>query len=106
MLLFDFDVFFFLLLLLDRLRKRNVETPYTVHISLLEGHVSPSPGQSTVMASMIAERWYMAPGVRRIEIFQNGIVGTLFLPPGEHLMHLNNLEMDLCKFFMRFSLLR
>ncbi|KAF3856526.1 hypothetical protein F7725_017249 [Dissostichus mawsoni] len=26
----------------------------------------------------------MAPGVRRIEIRQNGIVGTLFLPPGEH----------------------
>ena len=70
-----------------RLRKRNVETPYTVHISLLEGHVSPSQGQITKLASLIAERWYMAPGVRRIEIHQNGVVGTLFLPPGEHSVH-------------------
>uniref|UniRef100_A0A8C2XL70 Uncharacterized protein n=1 Tax=Cyclopterus lumpus TaxID=8103 RepID=A0A8C2XL70_CYCLU len=31
---------------------------------------------------VIAERWYMAPGVRRIEIRKDGVVGTLFLPPG------------------------
>lgn len=52
-------------------------------ISLLEGHVSPSEGQSTEMAAVTTERWYMAPGVQRIEIRQNGVVGTLFLPPGE-----------------------
>uniref|UniRef100_A0A3Q4H150 Acyl-CoA thioesterase 19 n=1 Tax=Neolamprologus brichardi TaxID=32507 RepID=A0A3Q4H150_NEOBR len=66
-----------------RLRKRNVETPYIVNISLLEGHTSPSEGQSTELAAVTVERWYMAPGVRRIEIRQNKIVGTLFLPPGE-----------------------
>uniref|UniRef100_A0A3B4GQF3 Uncharacterized protein n=1 Tax=Pundamilia nyererei TaxID=303518 RepID=A0A3B4GQF3_9CICH len=65
-----------------RLRKRNVETPYIVNISLLEGHTSPSEGQSTELAAVTVERWYMAPGVRRIEIRQNKIVGTLFLPPG------------------------
>uniref|UniRef100_A0A3P8SG62 Uncharacterized protein n=1 Tax=Amphiprion percula TaxID=161767 RepID=A0A3P8SG62_AMPPE len=65
-----------------RLRKKNVETPYTVHISLLEGHVAPSGGPITELASVITERWYMAPGVRRIDIRQNGVVGTLFLPPG------------------------
>ncbi|XP_040014877.1 peroxisomal succinyl-coenzyme A thioesterase-like [Xiphias gladius] len=65
-----------------RLRKKNVETPYVVHISLLEGHVSPSEGQSTELAAVYTERWYMAPGVRRIDIRENGLVGTLFLPPG------------------------
>ncbi|XP_068449755.1 bile acid-CoA:amino acid N-acyltransferase-like [Clinocottus analis] len=65
-----------------RLRKKNVETPYVMHMSLLEGHVSPSEKQSTELAAVSAERWYMAPGVRRIEIRQDGIVGTLFLPPG------------------------
>ncbi|CAI5688174.1 unnamed protein product [Oreochromis niloticus] len=64
------------------LRKRNVETPYMVNISLLEGHTSPSEGQRTELAAVTTERWYMAPGVRRIEIRQNNIVGTLFLPPG------------------------
>ncbi|CAI5688188.1 unnamed protein product [Oreochromis niloticus] len=64
------------------LRKRNVETPYMVNISLLEGHTSPSEGQRTELAAVTIERWYMAPGVRRIEIRQNNIVGTLFLPPG------------------------
>ncbi|AWP03051.1 putative acyl-coenzyme A thioesterase 4-like [Scophthalmus maximus] len=65
-----------------RLRKKNVETPYVVHVSLLDGHVSPSEGQSSELAAVTTERWYMAPGVRRIEIRQNKVVGTLFLPPG------------------------
>ena len=25
----------------------------------------------------------MAPGVRRIEVNKNGLIGTLFLPPGK-----------------------
>lgn len=65
-----------------RLRKRNVETPYVVVLSLLEGHVSPSVGQSTELAAVTTERWYMTPGVQRTEIRKNGIVGTLFLPSG------------------------
>uniref|UniRef100_A0A3Q3R5S1 Uncharacterized protein n=1 Tax=Monopterus albus TaxID=43700 RepID=A0A3Q3R5S1_MONAL len=64
------------------LRKINVLTPYTVQISLLEGHISPSEAQGTELATVITERWYIAPGVRRIDIRQNGVVGTLFLPPG------------------------
>ncbi|KAJ4927364.1 hypothetical protein JOQ06_015097 [Pogonophryne albipinna] len=65
-----------------RLRKKKVQTPYVMLISLLKGHVSPSERPSTELAAVNAERWYMAPGVRRIEIRQNGVVGTLFLPPG------------------------
>lgn len=65
-----------------RLRKKNVEIPYTVNISLLEGHVSPGGGQIHELAAVTTERWYMSPGVRRIEIRQNEAVGTFFLPPG------------------------
>ncbi|XP_038868241.1 acyl-coenzyme A thioesterase 1-like isoform X2 [Salvelinus namaycush] len=75
-----------------RLRKKNVETPYSVQLSLLEGHIPvPSSHGSNKeqrqrgeqeLAAVTVERWYMAPGVRRIEIRQNGVVGTLFLPPG------------------------
>ncbi|XP_053172457.1 peroxisomal succinyl-coenzyme A thioesterase-like [Scomber japonicus] len=65
-----------------RLRKKNVETPYIVQMSLMEGHVSPSERQSAELATVTTERWYMAPGVKRIDIRQNGVVGTLFLPPG------------------------
>uniref|UniRef100_A0A3Q2CF87 Uncharacterized protein n=1 Tax=Cyprinodon variegatus TaxID=28743 RepID=A0A3Q2CF87_CYPVA len=65
-----------------RLRKKNVEAPFTVRISLLEGHVSPSRGQLNELAAVSAERWYVAPEVKRIDIRQNGIVGTLLVPPG------------------------
>ncbi|XP_053509453.1 acyl-coenzyme A amino acid N-acyltransferase 2 [Ictalurus furcatus] len=72
-----------------RLRKKHVETPYTVDVSMLEGHISPlnsckdkqSSGEHE-LATVSLQRWYMVPGVRRIEIRQNGVVGTLFLPPG------------------------
>ncbi|XP_055016377.1 uncharacterized protein LOC110171321 isoform X3 [Boleophthalmus pectinirostris] len=67
-----------------RLRKRDTYTPYVFKVSVLEGHVSPGHrgAERTELASISTERWYMAPGVKRIEIRQNGLVGTLFLPPG------------------------
>ncbi|XP_077386599.1 peroxisomal succinyl-coenzyme A thioesterase-like [Festucalex cinctus] len=65
-----------------RLRKKNVETPFVVDISLLEGHVCPRERENAELAVATTERWYMAPGVQRIDIRQNGVVGTLFLPPG------------------------
>ncbi|XP_077429723.1 bile acid-CoA:amino acid N-acyltransferase-like [Vanacampus margaritifer] len=65
-----------------RLRKKNVEIPLIVDISLLDGHVSPREKEIAVLAVVTTERWYMAPGVQRIDIRQNGVVGTLFLPPG------------------------
>uniref|UniRef100_A0A3Q3DKK0 Uncharacterized protein n=1 Tax=Hippocampus comes TaxID=109280 RepID=A0A3Q3DKK0_HIPCM len=65
-----------------RLRKKNVETPFIVDISLLEGHVTPRERENSELAVATTERWYMAPGVQRIDIRQNGVVGTLFLPPG------------------------
>ncbi|XP_053723043.1 peroxisomal succinyl-coenzyme A thioesterase-like [Synchiropus splendidus] len=65
-----------------RLRKKSVETPHLVDISLLEGHVTPTDTRSVELAAASAERWYIAPGVRRVEIRERGVVGTLFLPPG------------------------
>ncbi|XP_060766209.1 peroxisomal succinyl-coenzyme A thioesterase-like isoform X2 [Neoarius graeffei] len=68
-----------------RLRKKNVETPFTVDVSVLEGHVSSKDEQINGVRELVTvtlQRSYMAPGVRRIEIRQNGVVGTLFLPPG------------------------
>ncbi|XP_068172009.1 peroxisomal succinyl-coenzyme A thioesterase-like isoform X2 [Antennarius striatus] len=65
-----------------RLKKQNVETPFVTLVSLLEGHVSPSEGHSTELAATTIERWYMASGVHRIEIRQDGLVATLFFPPG------------------------
>ncbi|XP_063072727.1 acyl-coenzyme A amino acid N-acyltransferase 1-like [Engraulis encrasicolus] len=72
-----------------RLRKKDVETPYSVHLSLMGGHViqSDSRGggadEGQVLATAQVDRYYMAPGVRRVEIRQNGVVGTMFLPPGQ-----------------------
>ncbi|KAG5274462.1 hypothetical protein AALO_G00136580 [Alosa alosa] len=71
-----------------RLRKRDVETPYSVNLSLLDGHVNPEDnrgkgsGEGQELAAVVVDRYYMAPGVRRIEVRQNGVVGTMFLPPG------------------------
>lgn len=81
-------MFFFL-----RLRKKDVETPYVVEVSVLEGHISPlnscidrqfsrKHNSESELATVSLYRWYMAPGIRRIEIRQNRVVGTLFLPPG------------------------
>ncbi|XP_030632320.1 bile acid-CoA:amino acid N-acyltransferase isoform X2 [Chanos chanos] len=72
-----------------RLRKRDVETPYLVDLSVLQGHISSCDGAGgqgmraeQEVAAVKVERWYMSPGVRRVEIRQNGVVGTLFMPPG------------------------
>ncbi|XP_067093996.1 bile acid-CoA:amino acid N-acyltransferase-like isoform X3 [Osmerus mordax] len=71
-----------------RLRKKNVETPYPIQISILDGHVTfeDNNNNNQELAAVTVERWYMAPGVRRMEIRQNGIVGTLFLPPALKLL--------------------
>ncbi|XP_029683276.1 peroxisomal succinyl-coenzyme A thioesterase-like isoform X2 [Takifugu rubripes] len=65
-----------------RLRKKNVEIPFVVHVSLIEGHVSPREAEGAELAAVTTERWYVAPGVRRTPVRHGGIIGTLFLPPG------------------------
>uniref|UniRef100_UPI0037E75387 peroxisomal succinyl-coenzyme A thioesterase-like n=1 Tax=Semicossyphus pulcher TaxID=241346 RepID=UPI0037E75387 len=65
-----------------RLRKRNVTSPLLVHISVYSGHVTEGFRKQPPLASVLTERWYMAPGVKRIDIREKGVRGTLFIPPG------------------------
>uniref|UniRef100_A0AAY5EJJ0 Acyl-CoA thioesterase 16 n=1 Tax=Electrophorus electricus TaxID=8005 RepID=A0AAY5EJJ0_ELEEL len=65
-----------------RLRKKDVLSPLVFHISVHDGHVSQGFTQLTPLESLVIERWYMAPGVRRLDIRERGVRGTLFIPPG------------------------
>ncbi|KAK2882946.1 peroxisomal succinyl-coenzyme A thioesterase-like isoform X2 [Channa argus] len=63
-----------------RLRKVNVCTPMLVNISVYSGH--DGFRKLAPLASVLTERWYLAPGVQRIDIREKGVIGTLFIPPG------------------------
>ncbi|KAM9772561.1 peroxisomal succinyl-coenzyme A thioesterase-like isoform 1-T1 [Syngnathus typhle] len=65
-----------------RLRKRNVCTPMAFTISVYGGHVDRDFGGRRPLAEDLMERWYMAPGVSRVEVKERGVRGTLFIPPG------------------------
>ncbi|XP_035257641.1 peroxisomal succinyl-coenzyme A thioesterase-like [Anguilla anguilla] len=65
-----------------RLRKTDVSQPMVVHISVYHGHISQGFGEAGAVARVVAERWYMAPGVRRLDVTEGKVRGTLFLPPG------------------------
>uniref|UniRef100_A0A4W5RAK7 Acyl-CoA thioesterase 16 n=1 Tax=Hucho hucho TaxID=62062 RepID=A0A4W5RAK7_9TELE len=65
-----------------RLRKMDVLTPLVVHISVYSGHMTEGFSKQSPLATVVTERWYMAPGVCRIDIEEHGVRGTLFLPPG------------------------
>uniref|UniRef100_A0A672F8G6 Acyl-CoA thioesterase 19 n=1 Tax=Salarias fasciatus TaxID=181472 RepID=A0A672F8G6_SALFA len=65
-----------------RLRKKNVQEPMLVTVSVYEGHRKEGFADLVPLASVLVERWYMAPGVRRIPVTEGGLTATLFLPPG------------------------
>ena len=69
-----------------RLMKRDVTTPFTVELSLLDGHHHVTGDaileKSRVLASDVASRWYMDAGVVRIPVRTGRIRGALFLPRG------------------------
>ncbi|XP_023275726.1 acyl-coenzyme A thioesterase 4-like isoform X1 [Seriola lalandi dorsalis] len=65
-----------------RMRKMNVQTPMEVTISVYQGHQTEGFMDQVALAGVVVERWYMAPGVRRIPITEDGLTATLFLPPG------------------------
>lgn len=64
------------------MRKKDVQTPMVVTISVFNGHHSEAFVDQVSLASWVVERWYMAPGVRRIPVTEQQLTGTLFLPPG------------------------
>ncbi|XP_061571285.1 peroxisomal succinyl-coenzyme A thioesterase-like [Cololabis saira] len=63
-----------------RLRKVNVCAPLLLDILVYSGH--DNFRDIPPLASTLVERWYMAPGVKRIEINEKGIRGMLLIPPG------------------------
>ncbi|XP_061898970.1 peroxisomal succinyl-coenzyme A thioesterase-like isoform X1 [Entelurus aequoreus] len=65
-----------------RMRKMKVQTPMEVTISVRRGHGTQGFLDQVVLASQAVERWYMAPGVRRIPVTTDGLSATLFLPSG------------------------
>uniref|UniRef100_W5NGJ7 Acyl-coenzyme A thioesterase 1-like n=2 Tax=Lepisosteus oculatus TaxID=7918 RepID=W5NGJ7_LEPOC len=65
-----------------RFRKKDVHNPVAVRISVYAGHISNGFKEKPALAYTITERWYIAPGVSRVDVKNNGIRGTLFLPPG------------------------
>ncbi|KAK5927448.1 hypothetical protein CgunFtcFv8_012605 [Champsocephalus gunnari] len=65
-----------------RWRKMNVQTPMGVTISVYQGHQTEGFLDQVLLASVVVERWYMAPGVRRVPITEGGLIATLFLPSG------------------------
>ncbi|XP_037623888.1 peroxisomal succinyl-coenzyme A thioesterase-like isoform X1 [Sebastes umbrosus] len=65
-----------------RMRKMNVQTPMEVKISVYQGHQTEGFVDKVPLAGVVVERWYMAPGVRRIPVTENGLTATLFLPSG------------------------
>ncbi|KAK2892625.1 hypothetical protein Q8A67_012613 [Cirrhinus molitorella] len=69
-----------------RLRMKDIFTPMVVNISVYSGHLSQGFSQQMPLASRVTERWYIAPGVKRVDIRDKEVRGTLFLPsgPGPH----------------------
>lgn len=60
----------------------NVQTPLGLTISVYQGHQNEGFADLVPLATVEVERWYMAPGVRRVNVTEDGLSATLFLPPG------------------------
>lgn len=60
----------------------NVQTPLVLTVSVYQGYQTEGFADLVPLAVVEVERWYMAPGVRRINVTEDGLSATLFLPPG------------------------
>ncbi|KAL3044460.1 hypothetical protein OYC64_012869 [Pagothenia borchgrevinki] len=65
-----------------RWRRMNVQTPMGVTISVYQGHQTEGFLDQVLLASVVVERWFMAPDVRRVPITEGRLTATLFLPSG------------------------
>ncbi|KAL2102596.1 hypothetical protein ACEWY4_001764 [Coilia grayii] len=65
-----------------RLRKRDVMSPMVVNISIFSGHMTQGFSEKDALATVVTERWYLAPGVQRVDVRERGVKGKLFIPPG------------------------
>uniref|UniRef100_F6VDE1 BAAT/Acyl-CoA thioester hydrolase C-terminal domain-containing protein n=1 Tax=Ciona intestinalis TaxID=7719 RepID=F6VDE1_CIOIN len=67
-----------------RLIHRDVTTPQEVCLRVYDGPLDRlREKQDKVIAETTVERLYMTPGVKRMDVRDNGLVATLFLPPGD-----------------------
>ncbi|XP_043842677.1 acyl-coenzyme A thioesterase 6-like [Dromiciops gliroides] len=64
---------------LERLVKRDVQTPFRVDLEVYEGH---DPKPTKLLAQVVHERSFLGPGVKRIPVREGSMRATLFLPPG------------------------
>ncbi|XP_040413313.1 acyl-coenzyme A thioesterase 5-like [Cygnus olor] len=67
----------------QRLVPRSTGAPMKVEMLVHQGHSQPGAIHGPVMAKAEVERWFTAPGVRRIRLKEGGVRGSLFLPPGD-----------------------
>ncbi|XP_078409232.1 peroxisomal succinyl-coenzyme A thioesterase-like isoform X2 [Cetorhinus maximus] len=65
-----------------RLRKKDVTVPLLVTISVYDGWISSNFDKEAVLASVVLERFYMAPGITRVQLKEGHTIGTMFFPPG------------------------
>lgn len=69
-----------------RIIKADIMTPFHVLISLHDGFLNfeelPTSDDFTCLDKCVLQRHYTTPGVKRIPVAENGLYGTLFLPPG------------------------
>ena len=67
----------------QRLSKKDATKPYYIHLQIFDGHTDDFRNtEAKPLASTTFEKWYMAPGVRRIPVRDGRLRGTLFIPPG------------------------
>ena len=71
-----------------RLIKREVTTPLVVTISIYENRRETleelqKDDSNQIILRFKVTRHYMSPGVKRIEIKEDSLQGTLFVPPGQ-----------------------
>lgn len=60
----------------------NVQTPLVLSVLVYQGHQTEGFADLVPLAVVEVERWYMAPGVRRVDVTEDRLTATLFLPPG------------------------
>lgn len=65
-----------------RFRKKDTYTPVDVYMSVYEDHLNEGFREKPPVASVVAERWYVAPGVQRVNVTEKGLNAALYIPTG------------------------
>lgn len=60
----------------------NVQVPMVFTFTVYKGHQSEGFGNLAPLAAVEVERWYMAPGIQRIDVTEDGLSAAIFLPSG------------------------